>query len=86
MRISHLTLEKYRGLKKAVILLPKHGVLIGENNTGKTTILEALNLVLRPARLNRQPPIDEHDFFRGSTRRGPLSWRQAGVTNYSCFS
>jgi putative ATP-dependent endonuclease of OLD family len=41
-------------------------VLIGDNNTGKTTILEALDLVLGPDRLNRQPPVDEHDFFRGS--------------------
>jgi len=40
-------------------------VLIGDNNTGKTTILEALDLVLGPDRLNRQPPIDEHDFFQG---------------------
>jgi putative ATP-dependent endonuclease of OLD family len=46
-------------------LLPKHGVLIGDNNIGKTIILEALDLVLGPDRLNRQPPIDEHDFFRG---------------------
>ena len=40
-------------------------MLIGDNNTGKTTILEAFDLVLGPDRLNRQPPIDEHDFFRG---------------------
>ena len=65
MRIARLTLERYRGIKKAIILLPKHGVLIGDNNTGKTTVLEALDLVLGPDRLNRQPPIDEHDFFRG---------------------
>lgn len=65
MRVASLTIENYRGIKKAVILLPKHGVLIGDNNTGKTTILEALDLALGPDRLNRQPPIDEHDFFRG---------------------
>ena len=47
------------------MLLPKHAVLIGDNNTGKTTLLEALDLVLGPDRLNRQPPIDEHDFFQG---------------------
>ncbi len=39
-------------------------MLVGDNNTGKTTILEALDLVLGPDRLNRQPPIDEHDFFQ----------------------
>jgi putative ATP-dependent endonuclease of OLD family len=65
MRIARLIIENYRGIKKARILLPKHGVLIGDNNIGKTTILEALDLVLGPDRLNRQPPIDEHDFFRG---------------------
>jgi putative ATP-dependent endonuclease of OLD family len=65
VRISRLTIENFRGIKKAIILLPKHGVLVGDNNTGKTTILEALDLVLGPDRLNYQPPIDEHDFYRG---------------------
>jgi putative ATP-dependent endonuclease of the OLD family len=65
MRIAHLTIENYRGISKADIKLPKHAVLIGDNNTGKTTILEALDLVLGPDRLKQQPPIDEHDFFRG---------------------
>jgi putative ATP-dependent endonuclease of OLD family len=46
-------------------LLPNHAVLIGDNNTGKTTILEALDLALGPDRLNRTAPIDEHDFFQG---------------------
>lgn len=65
MWVARLSIHNYRGIKQAVILLPKHGVLIGDNNTGKTTVLEALDLVLGPSRLNRQPPIDEHDFFRG---------------------
>lgn len=65
MRITRLSITNFRGIKTATILLPKHAVLIGDNNTGKTTILEALDLVLGPDRLNHQPPIDEHDFFRG---------------------
>lgn len=65
MRVARITIENFRGIRQATIFLPKHGVLIGDNNTGKTTILEALDLVLGPDRLNRQPPIDEHDFFRG---------------------
>ncbi|NQX97097.1 MAG: AAA family ATPase [Flavobacteriales bacterium] len=65
MRAVRLTIENFRGVKQATIILPKHGVLIGDNNTGKTTILEALDLALGPDRLNRRPPIDEHDFFRG---------------------
>ncbi|GEQ99270.1 hypothetical protein JCM17844_29070 [Iodidimonas gelatinilytica] len=65
MKICRLNIKNFRGVKSATILLPKHAVLIGDNNTGKTTLLEALDLVLGPDRLNRQPPIDEHDFFQG---------------------
>lgn len=43
----------------------EHAVLVGDNNIGKTTILEAIDLVLGPDRLNRFPPIDEHDFYNG---------------------
>lgn len=64
MRVTHLTIKNFRGIRSASILLPQHGVMIGDNNTGKTTVLEALHLVLGPDRLNRQPPIDEHDFFQ----------------------
>ena len=65
VRIARVEIEHFRGIRKAKLLFPRHGVLIGDNNTGKTTILEALDLVLGPDRLNRQPAIDEHDFFRG---------------------
>lgn len=66
MRVTRIQISNFRGVKAADILLPQHGVLIGDNNIGKTTVLEALDLVLGPDRLNRQPPIDEHDFFKGA--------------------
>lgn len=65
MRVSQISINNFRGIESASIILPGCGVLIGDNNTGKTTVLEALNLVLGPDRLNRFPPIDEHDFYRG---------------------
>ena len=65
MQISHLRIKNFRGIKSASIMLSKHSVLIGDNNTGKTTILEAIDLVLGPDRLKRMPPIDEHDFYQG---------------------
>jgi putative ATP-dependent endonuclease of OLD family len=40
-------------------------VLIGDNNVGKTTVLEALDLVLGPERLNCFPIVGEHDFYNG---------------------
>lgn len=66
MHAARIKIKNFRGIHRATLLLPKHAVLIGDNNTGKTTVLEALDLVLGPDRLNRRPPIDEHDFFRGS--------------------
>ena len=65
VKVCRLSIANFRGVKSATVLLPNHAVLIGDNNTGKTTLLEALDLVLGPDRLNRQPPIDEHDFFQG---------------------
>ena len=65
MRVCRISINHFRGIKSAVLHLPKHAVIIGDNNTGKTTILEALDLALGPDRLNRTPPIDEHDFHQG---------------------
>ena len=65
MRAARIKIKNFRGIKQATLILPNHGVFIGDNNTGKTTILEALDLALGPDRLNRRPPVDEHDFFQG---------------------
>ena len=60
-----LQVRNFRGIKKATPLFPDHVVLIGDNNTGKSTVLEAIDLVLGPDRLSRRSPIDEHDFHIG---------------------
>ena len=78
LKVSRLRIENFRGIRFADLLLPDHAVLIGDNNTGKTTILEALDLVLGPDRLNRQSPIDEHDFFEGAYRVNPAIAQAAG--------
>lgn len=65
VKLSRLRIENFRGIKSAELLFPDHVVLIGDNNTGKSTILEAIDLVLGPDRLSRRPPIDEHDFYAG---------------------
>jgi putative ATP-dependent endonuclease of the OLD family len=68
VRACRVKITNFRGHP---LFLLKHGVLIGDNNTGKTTIFEALDLVLGVDRLNRQPAVDEHDFFRGKYRANP---------------
>lgn len=63
MRVSRLSIEHFRGIKKAELHFAGHTLLIGGNNVGKSTICEALDLVLGPDRLNRNPPVEEFDFY-----------------------
>lgn len=65
MQISKIEIKNFRGIQSAEIYLTKHSVLLGDNNTGKTTVLEALDLVLGPDRLSRSTVVDEHDFYLG---------------------
>ncbi|WP_298856830.1 AAA family ATPase [uncultured Aquimonas sp.] len=65
MQVARIHIENFRGVKDTTLDFTKHAVLLGDNNTGKTTVLEALDLALGPDRLNRTPPIDEHDFYHG---------------------
>lgn len=62
MRVSRLQIKNFRGIKEAQLHFSGHTLLIGGNNVGKSTICEALDLVLGPDRLNRTPPVEEFDF------------------------
>ncbi len=62
MQVSRLIIENFRGIQKAELDFQGHTLLIGGNNVGKSTICEALDLVLGPDRLNRYPPVEEFDF------------------------
>lgn len=65
MEVVKLTIANFRGIKSAEILLKGNCVFVGDNNSGKSTIFEALDLVMGPDRLARHPIIDEHDFYAG---------------------
>lgn len=63
MKVVRLTIANFRGIKSAELLFNGHTLMVGENNVGKSSICEALDLVLGPDRLNRFPPVDEFDFY-----------------------
>src|SRR5436305_10860806 len=65
MRIAQLSIRNFRGISEGKLTLPGHVVLIGDNNSGKSSLIEAIDLALGPDRINRAAPIDEHDFYAG---------------------
>ena len=69
MRIQTLDIENFRGIANGHVVFQKHSLLVGGNNIGKSTVCEALELVLGPERLYRRPVIDEYDFYRGKYQK-----------------
>lgn len=61
--ISGLKTTNYRRLKEELIPFKLHTVLIGENNAGKTSVLDLLDLALNPTR--RGAYLDEQDMTHG---------------------
>lgn len=61
MIVSSLNIENFRGIRAGFVRFGEHPVLVGDNNTGKTTLIEALALVLGRDRLVRE--LTEHDFY-----------------------
>ena len=61
MRVTSLAIENFRGVREGLIQFKKNTVLIGANNAGKTTVIEALALLLGRDRLIRE--LTEHDFY-----------------------
>jgi putative ATP-dependent endonuclease of the OLD family len=65
MHLVRIRVRNFRGIAIGEIHLDGHTVFVGDNNSGKSTLLEAVDLVLGPERLNRRPIVDEHDFYAG---------------------
>jgi putative ATP-dependent endonuclease of OLD family len=68
VRIRRLEIHHFRGIKHAVVNYDSLAVLVGANNSGKTTIVEAMALVLGRDRLVRN--LTEHDFYGSKPKPG----------------
>lgn len=65
VRIRRLKVKNFRGVSEGIVDFSGHTLLVGGNNVGKSTVCEALDLVLGLERLFRRPVVDEHDFHCG---------------------
>ena len=64
MKIVRIRIRNFRCIRTSEIFPDRHNVLLGPNNSGKTTVLEALNMLLNPEMTFRSRVIDENDFFQ----------------------
>ncbi len=80
MHIVRLTIRGFRGIQSADIVLGRHAVLVGPNNCGKTTIIEALALLFGRDRLVRR--LTEHDFHGSAPGVGARITIIATVTGF----
>jgi len=65
MRLTKLKIENFRGIKSLEIELDREvTVLIGENNSGKTSVLEALRFGLDTVKSSKTCNFSEYDFHR----------------------
>lgn len=63
MRVSRIRIRNFRGVSAGQVYFTGNALLVGGNSVGKSTVCEALDLVLGPERMFRRPVIDEYDFF-----------------------
>ncbi|MGA5474074.1 ATP-dependent nuclease [Streptomyces arboris] len=47
MRLEHIKIDNFRGLTRVDMAFSQFGCLIGENNSGKSSVFQALNMFLR---------------------------------------
>jgi len=67
MRLRELTIRNFRKIKDLTVIFPPGlCVIVGENNSGKTAIIDALRLMLLPSRDFDALHINEDDFKNGT--------------------
>lgn len=74
MLISHVHIKNFRCLKDVSFNTRKTTILIGENNAGKSAVLECLNAILGQFRASRFEPTDLHTDGKDNPpeRRSPI--------------
>lgn len=63
MKLSKLEIFNFRGIKASTIYFGSHNVLLGQNNSGKSAVMDAIGVLLGRDKLARS--LGDYDFFGG---------------------
>lgn len=77
MYLSRLYIENFRSIKKLDIRFEKgKNIIVGKNNSGKSNIIKAIDLILGKSSptWNKSDNITDNDFFEGITENEIFIW------------
>jgi putative ATP-dependent endonuclease of OLD family len=77
MHLSHLYIENYRSIKKLDLRFGKgKNIIVGKNNSGKSNIIRAIDLILgeKSPTWEKSENITDNDFFKGETGNDIFIW------------
>lgn len=77
MYLSRVYIQNYRSIKQLDLILKKgKNVIVGKNNSGKSNIIKAIDLVLgeKSPIWSKSNNISDNDFFEGNTNEEILIW------------
>lgn len=73
MLLKTIRIENFRGVERLDLDLDRTTVLIGENNSGKTSVLEALHICMSRGLSRRAVPFSEYDFHLATKDAEPAT-------------
>lgn len=80
MRICQIQFRGFRGIREGTVVLPRHAVLLGANNAGKSAVVDALPLLFARERMVR--PISDWDFHGGAPKPDSRFYIIATLTEF----
>jgi putative ATP-dependent endonuclease of the OLD family len=81
VHLSKITIENFRGIKHVEVEFERDvTVIVGENNAGKTSVLEALRLCLDIVKSDKTCNFSEFDFYRDENRKEIASCEPISIT------
>lgn len=66
MFLAKLSIKNFRGISQSEFKLTEHFMLLGNNNSGKSTIIDAIGLLVGKEALVKN--IGDWDFFGGNPK------------------
>jgi len=81
MKLRQITVKNFRCLADVTLSVSDNTILVGENNSGKTAVLDALRIALPwRAASGRTSPFDEYDYHMSKAGDSPTSPQEVPET------